>query len=108
MEIIFGVPQGLKFGPLLYNIFLVGLFFIINDIDIASCADYNTPYIIADNIDDLVKASIALFQWFDNNLFKSNPDKCHLPINCNENVTAHVCEYEIENSKCMVIKITWR
>ena len=40
--------------------------------DIASYANYNAPYIVADNIDDLIKsseeASSALFQWFD---------KCH-------------------------------
>ena len=31
-------------------------FFIINNIDIASYADDNAPYIVADNIDDLVKS----------------------------------------------------
>ena len=40
--------------------------------DIASYANYNAPYIVADNIDDLIKsseeASSASFQWFD---------KCH-------------------------------
>ena len=36
--------------------------------------DYNVPYIVADNIDDLIKsleeASVALFQRFDNSLLK--------------------------------------
>ena len=57
---------------------------IISDIDIASYADDNTPYIAADNINDLIKsleeASIALIQYFDNNLLKINPDQCHLLI----------------------------
>ena len=30
------------------------------------------------------EASNALFQWFDNNLLKSNPDKCHLLLSGNE------------------------
>ena len=37
--------------------------------DIARYADHNAPYIVADNIDDLIKsseeASSASFQWFD-------------------------------------------
>ena len=41
---------------LLFNIFLVGLFFILSNINIASYADDNTSYIATDNIDDLVKS----------------------------------------------------
>ena len=42
--------------PLLFNIFLADLFFIISNIDIASYADDNTPYIAIDNIDDFIKS----------------------------------------------------
>ena len=34
---------------------MADLCFIISNIDIASYADDNTPYIAADNIDDLIK-----------------------------------------------------
>ena len=74
METLFGVAHGSILRPLLLNIFLAGLNFLISNIDIASYADDDTPYIAADDIDDLIKsleeASTALFQWIDNNLLK--------------------------------------
>ena len=55
LEIIFGVPQGSILGPLLFNNFLIDLFLIIENADITSYADENTQYIIADNIDGVIK-----------------------------------------------------
>ena len=51
MEIVFGVTHGSISRPLLFNIFMADLFFIISNIDIASYTDDNTLYIAADNID---------------------------------------------------------
>ena len=56
METVFGVTQGSILGPLLYNIILADLFFIMSNIDTASYADDNTSNIVADNIDDLIKS----------------------------------------------------
>ena len=87
---IFGVPQGLILGPLLFNIFLIDLFFIFEDTGIASYADHNTPYVRADNIDGVVKylegASEISFKWFNDNLMKVNADKCRLLVSKNNTV----------------------
>ena len=56
MEIVFRVTHGSILRPLLFNIFLADLIFIISNRDFASFADDNTPYTAADNIDDLIKS----------------------------------------------------
>ena len=115
MEVLLVVSHCSVLRPLLYNIFLADLFLIIGNIDIASYADDNTPYIAADNTDALIKsleeASTALFQLFDNNLLKNNLSEGHLLISSNENITVKICEYEIENSeleKLLGVKLDWK
>ena len=102
-EVIFGVPLGLILGPLLFSVFLADLFFSVNSTDIANYADDNTPYATANDIDSLIasleEASKSLFTWFDNNLIKSNADKCHLLVSSNEKVTIQIGSHEIANTK---------
>ena len=99
VEIVFGVPQGSILGHFLFNIFLADLFFIANSMDIANYADGNTPYATASLIASLEEASKSLFTWFDNNLRKSNADKCHLLVSSNEKVTIKIGSHEIANTE---------
>ena len=100
--VVLGVPQGSILGPLLFNIFLADLFLVLKDVDIANFADDNTPFTSANNIDDLIdsleKASSSLFKWFKDNLFKGNPDKCHLLVSTNEKTKINIGEFSIENN----------
>ena len=51
-------------------------------------------------ITSLEKASKALFEWFENNLLKSNADKCHLLVSSSDAVNLRISEYDIKNSEC--------
>ena len=57
----------------------------MNDIDVANHADDNTPYVTADDLDEVIvsfeNASDSFFKWFSDNLFEYNIDKCHLLVN---------------------------
>ena len=50
LEIVFGISQSSILGPLLFNISLADLLLILNNVDIASYADDNTPYVVPDDI----------------------------------------------------------
>ena len=68
---------------------------MIEDIDIASYADENTPYVSANSTNRFVKslkeASTKLYKWFSDNLMKSNANKCHLLVSIN-NATSSICK----------------
>ena len=50
-------------------------------------------------IKSLEEASKEFFRWFDDNLMKSNPDKCHLLVSTNDNVAIRIGNVQIENTK---------
>ena len=102
-EIMFGVPQGSILGPLLFNMFLCDLFLIMENIDIASYADDNTPYTIGNSIEKVIQKlenpAQTLFQWFRDNQMKASPDKFHFLCNSNSEVSLTIETQKIKNGK---------
>ena len=89
-------------GPLLFNIDLCDLFFIMNHEDIANYADDNTPYVSGKNIDEVVRfleePSRVIFKWFSDNQFQANASKCHVLLSTDEHVQVKIGTAQIENS----------
>ena len=72
------MTQGAILGPLLSNIFIHDLFSIMINVNFASHADENTPYVSGDSVihvtESLEEVSDKLLCWFANNQMKANPD----------------------------------
>ena len=86
-------------GPLLFNIFLIDLFFIIEDTNIANYADDNTTYVSANNMGGVIisleEASEILFKWLNDNLMKINADKCYLLVSINNTTKIKIGDFDI-------------
>ena len=83
-EMIHGIPQGSILGPLLFNIFINDLFFVIEKSDICNFADDNTLYSCGANLKtvlgNLEHDASKLLYWFKINSMKANPEKFQFMI----------------------------
>ena len=78
------MPQGSVLGPLLFNIYLNDLFYIVENTDICNFADDTTPhssgYNLKEVMEDVEHDCSILVEWFRDNYLTLNADKCHLLV----------------------------
>ena len=83
-ELLQGVPQGSVLGPLLFNIYLNDLFFLIDYTEVCNFADDTTIFACDKDLGSLINRlehdSFLAIEWFQNNYMKLNEDKCHLLV----------------------------
>ena len=76
----------------------------MSDVDFACYADKNTPFFVANNVDEviskLLNASKSLFQWFADNQMKASPDKCSFIRSANVKTSILIENEQIQNSNC--------
>ena len=77
-------PQGSVLGPLLFDIYLNDLFFLVDYTEVCTFAD-DTTFLACDKdleflINRLKHDSFLAIDWFQNNYMKLNKDKCHLLV----------------------------
>ena len=97
-----GMPRGSILGPIIFNIFLCDAFLMIDNIDIASYADDNTPYSVGKSQCDLEtkleKAPVKIFKRFNENGLKANQEKCHFLSSLDINMKFSLLACILENS----------
>ena len=81
-KIIYGVPQGSIFGPLVFNICVNDLFLFSQNFSVANYDDDCSPYEFIGSIDEIILKlqhdSLRLNEWYQSNYLKPNPDIWHL------------------------------
>ena len=79
------------------------MFYDIDNCNIASYADSNTPYTNDFSLKEVIKnlelTTNNLFEWFKNNQMKVNADKYHLLVTRDTDVTAKIGEFDVKNSR---------
>ena len=82
--LLYGVPQGSILGPLLFNIYINDLFYIVDQTSICNFADDTTPHASGYELNEVLMRlehdSDTILNWFRDNYMILNESKCHLLV----------------------------
>ena len=97
-EIPYGVPQGSILGPLLFNIFICGLFLITNYFETAHYDSDPTRYVYGKDVrsKSLQNGAEMVFTWFKTNQMKTNEDKCNIVLRTHQDMHVKICTPHIK------------
>ena len=105
LKLFLGVPQGSALGPLLFNIYIIDLFYLAEMTDVCNYVDDTTFHACDLDLKSLITrlehdAALAI-ERFESNYMKLNQDKCHFlfPRHKYETLFVNVGETKIWESK---------
>ena len=83
-------------GPLIFNVFLCGLFLFKRSVDLISYADDSTPFAMGGSselevINEIKGVAESLSFWFGISCMKVNPGKFHLLLSDKKSHQVDIC-----------------
>ena len=81
-KLLLGVPQGSALGPLLFNIYIIDLFYLAEMTDVCNYVDDTTFYACDLDLKSLITRlghdAVLAIGWFESSHMMLNQDKCHV------------------------------
>ena len=102
LEILRGVPQGSILGPILFNLFINGLMFFIQETEVCNFADDTTIYSCSSNYEEATQKLSAdthlVLNWFRINSMVANPRKFQIMF-LGSNIDNNEITFMVEDKK---------